>query len=171
MESSPIDAELTDRAAEVVAELVGAGATLAAAESLTGGQVAAAVTGVPGASRTFVGGVVSYATRVKVDVLGVPSDVVVHHGVVSSPCAEAMAEGVRSLLATTYGVATTGVAGPDEQEGKAAGTVHVAVASPEGVVSRQLALDGGRPEIQRATVEAVLDLLLGILRREEPAVG
>lgn len=155
----------------LVAELRRAGATLAAAESLTGGRVCAAVTAVPGASQVFLGGVVAYASRVKVDVLGVPADVVDRHGVVSSQCAEAMAAGVRDLLGATHGVATTGVAGPDEQEGKAVGTVHVAVASPAAVVSQALSLEGSRAEIQRASVDAAVRLLAGILRREEPAVG
>ncbi|MDO9354446.1 MAG: nicotinamide-nucleotide amidohydrolase family protein, partial [Solirubrobacteraceae bacterium] len=97
--------------------------TLATAESLTGGRVAASLTAVPGASEVFRGGVVAYASDVKVDVLGVPADVVATVGVVSAACAEAMARGVRSLTGASYAVATTGVAGPGEQEGKPPGTV------------------------------------------------
>ena len=157
--------------ASVVGELIAASATLATAESLTGGQVAAAITGVPGSSRAFRGGVVAYASDVKVSVLRVPEQVVKQHGVISAECAQAMATGVRELLGTTYGIATTGVAGPDEQEGKAAGTVFVAVAGPEGVEVASLSLRGSRPQIQWASVEGVLVLLSGILRREEPGVG
>ena len=98
--------------------LAGRGETLATAESLTGGQLSARLTDVPGASRCFVGGVVSYATRVKVSLLGVPAEVVEEYGVVSEECAAAMAHGVRDRLAATYGLATTGVAGPDSQEGQ-----------------------------------------------------
>lgn len=146
-------------AARVVAALAAEGATLATAESLTGGGVGAAVTSVPGASAVYLGGVVSYATRVKRDLLGVPEEVIAAHGVVSAECAAAMAEGVRALLGSTYAVATTGVAGPDEQEGKPAGTVFVAVAAPSGHRTSRLALTGDRATIRAATVTAALDLL------------
>ena len=154
------------------------GQTLATAESLTGGLLAARLTDVPGASRSFVGGVVSYATRVKVSVLDVPTAVVDTHGVVSEECARAMAHGVRQRLDATWGLATTGVAGPDEQEGRPVGTVWVAVAGPDRVETRELALDGDRVAIRQATCEAVLGLLEGmlggevdILTREEGALG
>ncbi len=120
------------RAAEVVAEMTRLGQTLACAESLTGGLVAGAVTDVPGSSAVLVGGVVAYATEVKQTLLGVPADVMEGPGVVSAECAGAMAVGVRDLLGADWGVSTTGVAGPDEQEGKPAGRVFVAVAGREG---------------------------------------
>lgn len=162
---------LTGDFTEAVGELIAAGATVATAESLTGGQVAAAVTAVPGSSQTYLGGVVAYATDVKVDVLKVPQEVVDTHGVVSAECATAMATGVRELVGSTYAMATTGVAGPVEQEGKPVGTVFVAVAGPAGVEVEELALEGSRVQIQLGSVEGVFSLLLGILRREEPAVG
>ncbi len=124
----------------------------------------------PGASRSFVGGVVSYATRVKVSVLDVPPDVVERHGVVSEECAAAMARGVRRRLEATWGVATTGVAGPDGQDGLPVGTVWVAVAGPERPRARLLALTGDRREIREATCEAALALLQDLLR-EEPGLG
>ena len=96
------------------AELVLRGQTVACAESLTGGAVALALSAPPGASESFVGGVVSYATSVKVDVLGVPTGLVEAHGVVSERCAEAMADGVRRLLGTDWAVSTTGVAANSE---------------------------------------------------------
>ena len=135
------------------------GATLAVAESLTGGRLAAALTAVPGASAVFVGGVVSYATSVKVGVLGVPESVVEQHGVVSAPCAAAMAAGVRDLLRTTYGVATTGVAGPDRQEDRPVGTVYVGLAGPDRVATVALSLAGGRLEIADATVRRAVSAL------------
>jgi nicotinamide-nucleotide amidase len=139
--------------------------TVATAESLTGGLLSAVLTDVPGASRSFVGGVVSYATRVKVSVLGVPASVVDEHGVVSRECAEAMASGVRSRLDATWGLATTGVAGPDAQDGRPVGTVWIAVAGSGGATARQLALGGDRGAIRRATCDAVLADLADLLRR------
>ncbi|HEY1134228.1 MAG TPA: CinA family protein [Nocardioides sp.] len=155
-------------AAEALDALVASGASLAVAESLTGGRVAAALTGVPGASRVFRGGVVSYATEVKVDVLGVPPSVVASDGVVSAACAEAMAAGAARALGASHAVATTGVAGPDEQEGKAVGTVFVGIATPAGVRSERLSLAGAgdRSGIQAATVEAALRVLLAAVRED-----
>ena len=155
----------------LVAALVATGSTVATAESLTGGQVAAALTSVPGSSRTYLGGVVSYATRVKIDLLGIPTELVAAHGVISTECAAAMAVRVRDLLKATYGVSTTGVAGPDGQEGHPAGTVFVAVAGPHGVDVESLRVVGSRAEIQSASVDGVLGLLHGMLLREEPDVG
>ena len=146
-------------AARVLESLAGRGETLATAESLTGGMLATLITDVPGASRSFVGGVVSYATRVKVSMLDVPTSVVEQHGVVSGECAVAMAVGVRARLAATWSLATTGVAGPDEQEGRPPGTVWIAVAGPSGAVADRLALEGDRPAIRRATCDAVLAFL------------
>ena len=165
-------------AARVLEVLAARGETLATAESLTGGMLSSLLTDVPGASRSFVGGVVSYATRVKVSVLDVPADVVERHGVVSEECAAAMARGVRRRLDATWAMATTGVAGPDAQEGRAVGTVWVAVAGPDGTGTRQLALEGDRDEIRRGSCRAVLQVLAdrlgpedGILVREEGALG
>lgn len=150
-------------AAAVVARLVGLGVSVGTAESLTGGLLCAALVDVPGASVGVRGGVVSYATEVKRDVLGVPADLLAAHGTVSRPCAEAMATGARRVLGADWAVSTTGVAGPEPSEGKAVGTVHVAVA---GVVDgeqitahRALTLDGDRSAIRSATVTEALRLL------------
>jgi PncC family amidohydrolase len=143
-------------ARRVLELLAGRGETLATAESLTGGLLAARLTDVPGASRSFVGAVVSYATRIKVSVLDVPAEVVERHGVISEECAVAMAEGVRTRLAATWGLATTGVAGPDPQEGRPVGTVWVAVSGPDGTEAHELALTGDRGAIRAATCDAVL---------------
>lgn len=143
------------------------GETLATAESLTGGLLSARLTDVPGASRTVVGGVVSYATRVKVSVLDVPEAVVAEHGVVSGECALAMAHGVRTRLGAGWGIATTGVAGPDRQEGKPVGTVWVAVVGPDGEQARLLTLSGDRSGIRDATCEAALGLLEELVPDED----
>ncbi len=147
------------------------GQTLATAESLTGGMLASMLTDVPGASRAFRGGVVAYASELKESVLGVPAHVVAEHGVVSAPCAAAMADGARRLLGATYAVATTGVAGPDLQEGRAAGTVYVAVSAPSGTTVRELHLTGHRDAVRRGACAVALDALAEVLTREVPGLG
>lgn len=149
----------TDLAARVVAALRAGGSTVAAAESLTGGLVVAALTDVPGASAVVRGGVVAYAADVKVHLLGVPQEVLDSHGTVSPECAVAMAEGARSVLGASWGVATTGVAGPDPSEGHPVGTVHLAVAGEHGTTRSALHLQGSRTEVREATVVSVLALL------------
>jgi len=119
-------------AADVVAVLRRRGETLACAESLTGGLVSAAVTDVPGASAVLRGGVVSYATDVKAGVLGVDRALLAHVGAVDADVARQMAKAVRRVMGSDWGVATTGVAGPDPQDGAAVGTVFVAVAGLQG---------------------------------------
>jgi len=150
-------------AAQLVAALQGRDDSVATAESLTGGLLAGFLTSVPGASAVFPGGLVSYSTDVKQDVLNVPPDVVAAHGVVSGACAEAMATGVRDLLGSTYGVSTTGVAGPETQEGKPVGTVFVGVAGPDGTRALELSLDGDRAEIRESSCVAAMSELLATL--------
>ncbi|GEP40033.1 competence damage-inducible protein A [Nocardioides psychrotolerans] len=157
----------TDEAALVHGLLRERGASLATAESLTGGQLAARLTAVPGASETYVGGVVTYATELKVGLLGVARELVERHGVVSAECARAMASGVLLLTGADFAIATTGVAGPGEQEGRPAGTVYVAVAGPGLVQVVALELSGERADVQRRTCEEGLSALAEILRQEE----
>lgn len=149
-----------DLGGQLHAELAGRGLTVATAESLTGGSVADLVSGAPGASATFLGGVVSYATEVKKDLLGVPEQVIAEYGVVSAPCAAAMATGVRDLLRSDYGLSTTGVAGPDPQEDKPVGLVYVGVAGPSGVDTHELELSGDRATIRAEATERAVTLLL-----------
>jgi nicotinamide-nucleotide amidase len=155
-------------ATEIIGLLTRTGETVAAAESLTGGLVAAALTDVPGASNAFRGGVIAYATELKAQVLGVDVTMLKKHGPVYAPVASAMAEGVRQRLGATIGVATTGVAGPGPQDGHPAGTVHIAVSLAGDTVVRTMALAGDRDEVRRLTVERALGLLLGRLREECP---
>ena len=147
------------------------GATLATAESLTGGRLATAVTAVPGASRVYVGGLVAYSTELKQQLLGVPRSVVDEHGVVSAACARAMAEGARSATGATYAVSTTGVAGPDPQEGRPVGTVYVAVAGPASTQVTALELAGDRAGVQERTCREALAAVAAVLHGEEPALG
>jgi nicotinamide-nucleotide amidase len=162
---------VTDLPTRVHLLLRASGATVATAESLTGGRLASAFTDTPGASETYRGGVVTYATELKMAILHVDEGIVEQHGVVSPECAKAMASGVRALSGTTYGVATTGVAGPAEQEGKPPGTVFVGISGPGLLEAVALELRGKRKQIQDATVREALTALEGILRREETPLG
>lgn len=147
-------------AAQVIAALTARGETVGTAESLTGGLVCAGLTTVSGSSAAVRGGVVAYATDVKRDVLGVDADLLERGGAVQPEVAEQLAEGIRRVLGTDWGLATTGVAGPTEQDGRPVGCVFVAVAGPGGVQVRELALDGDRAAIRAATVDEVLHLAL-----------
>ncbi|MGI8524047.1 MAG: CinA family protein [Nocardioides sp.] len=158
-------------AATLLGLLEAAGATLATAESLTGGRLAAAVTAVPGASHSYVGGVVSYATELKESLLGVSPALVAEYGVVSSECAAAMATGARAVTGATYALSTTGVAGPDEQEGKPVGTVYVGLSGPQGGTVLAMDLVGGREEICDRTVREALAALCAQVRQEQPSLG
>ena len=143
----------------VLARLGAAGATVAVAESLTAGLLGAALTDLPGSSAVFRGGVQVYATDLKSSLGRVPAHVLAEHGAVSEQTAAALAAGVREGLGATYGLALTGVAGPDEQEGKPAGTLHVGLAGPGGVRTRSLRLPGDRARVRLLAVTAALDLL------------
>jgi nicotinamide-nucleotide amidase len=158
-------------AREALALLGAAGATLATAESLTGGRLAAAVTSVPGASVSYLGGFVTYATDLKQTLLGVPDELVERYGVVSAECARAMATGCREVTGAAYALATTGVAGPDSQEGKPVGTVFVGVAGPDGVSALTMELVGDRHQVQDRACREALSALCGILRGEQPPLG
>ncbi|MGW8888808.1 CinA family protein [Streptomyces sp. NPDC055749] len=151
-------------AARVLGRLVERGETLAVAESLTGGLVAAEITSVAGASRSFRGSVTAYATALKRDVLGVDGPLLAERGAVDPDVALAMAAGVRQALGSDWGLSTTGVAGPEQQDGKPVGTVYVAVSGPGGVEKvAALRLNGGRADIRRECVRSVLELLSGEL--------
>jgi nicotinamide-nucleotide amidase len=151
-----------------LAELVRAGTTLAVAESLTGGLLAAEFVAVPGASKVFRGSVTAYATELKGSVLGVDPELLAVRGAVDPDVAAQMARGVRRLMGAGYGLATTGVAGPDPQDGHPVGTVFVAVswASPDGEGGESvssLRLSGDRATIRRKAVSAAVELLLSAL--------
>lgn len=148
----------------LIADLARRGDTVAAAESLTGGLVCAALTAVPGASAVVRGSVTSYATDVKASVLGVDAQLLRAGGAVQAEVARQMAHGVRRLLDATHGIATTGVAGPDPQDDVPVGRVFIAVGwddAPGVPVDevRMLDLAGNRAAIRDQTVRAVLDLL------------
>lgn len=146
-------------AADLVARMTAAGTTVAVAESLTGGLVTAALTEVAGASLVVRGGVLAYATDLKAQILGVDEGLLAQVGAVNAEVAEQMASGVRLLMGATYGLATTGVAGPDEADGKPVGTVFVAVVGPASSRVKALSLSGDRADVRAHSVLAVLALL------------
>ncbi len=135
------------------------GSTLALAESLTGGLLADAFISVPGASTVVRGAVVAYASDLKTTLLGVDGETLASRGAVDGSVAEQMANGVAQRLGATYGLATTGVAGPDPQDGKPVGTVYLAAATPLGVFHERVHLAGARSEIRMGAVAAAVNLL------------
>jgi len=147
----------------MVTHLTEVGETVASAESLTAGLVSAAIADTPGASVVLRGAIVAYAADVKVALLGVPASVVAEAGTVDPRVARAMAEGARLRLGATWGISTTGVAGPGPAEGKPAGTVHLAVAGPRGTVTRALRLTGTRADVRRGAAAAALELALDVM--------
>jgi PncC family amidohydrolase len=154
-------------AADVVARLKERGQTVAVAESTAGGLVAAALIAVPGASAVTPGGLVAYSNTPKMDLLGVPRDVLRAHGAVSAECAAAMAEGARRAFSTDWGLAETGLAGPGGTPEKPAGTIFAAVAGPNGTVTRHWRFEGDRLSVMQQTA----DSLLALLAEQLPAAG
>ncbi|HET9501616.1 MAG TPA: CinA family protein [Marmoricola sp.] len=150
-------------AASLQAELMKRSAMVATAESLTGGELGVLLSAAPGASETYLGGMVTYATAVKQRVLGVSEETVRTHGVVSAQCAAEMAVGVRSLLGADYAISTTGVAGPTEQEGKPVGLVYLGVAGPDGVSTKELHLDGDRARVRKLSCLEAMSAAIAVL--------
>lgn len=143
-------------------------ATVATAESLTGGLLGARLTDMPGSSATYRGGVVAYATDLKAGLLDVPRDLLAAHGAVHADVAAAMAAGVRERLGATYGLAVTGVAGPDRQDGHSVGTVHLSVAGPGTELSKmsaRLPTSGSGPRVRDVVRGLTVTYALDLLRR------
>jgi nicotinamide-nucleotide amidase len=154
--------------AELIAELTRRGQTVAAAESLTGGLLCSTLIDGPGASVVVRGGLVVYATDLKSSLAGVPAELLRARGAVDPDVATALARGVRERCGADWGLATTGVAGPDPQDGVGVGTVFVAVAGASGARVRELALSGDRHTIRFGAVTAALELLAEALAAETP---
>jgi nicotinamide-nucleotide amidase len=145
--------------ADLQARLIAAGKTVAVAESLTGGLLSAALTETAGASAVMRGGLVVYATELKETLAGVPGALLAERGAVDADVALGLARGVRARLGASFGLGVTGVAGPQEQDGAAVGTVFVALAGPDGETVARRDLSGDRAEIRRGAVDAALELL------------
>lgn len=138
------------------------GLTLSAAESCTGGLIAKRMTDLPGASRVFRGGVVSYTNGVKAGVLGVDGDLLERYGAVSEETARAMAEGCRRVCGSDLAVSVTGVAGPDaDDRGTEVGTVYIALAARERTICKKLACGRGRgrDRVRSAAASNAFDLI------------
>jgi nicotinamide-nucleotide amidase len=148
---------------EGLTELVGAlktrGETVATAESLTGGLVAAVLTSVPGSSAVVRGGLVVYATPLKHELAGVSSELLASYGPVHPDVAAQLADGARTVCGATWGIGLTGVAGPDPQDGIEPGVVHIGVSGPTGAEVRTIGYDGNRHQVRAAAVATALDLL------------
>lgn len=146
---------------QLAAKMLAIGATVATAESCTGGNIAHQITLVPGSSEWFKGGVVSYTNEVKMNVLGVPSELIDNYTEVSHQVAEAMAEGARHVTGADFAVSTTGIAGPTGATASdPVGTVYIGVATPCKVVSQRLVFGVDRQQnIERFTA-AALEMLL-----------
>lgn len=155
-------------AERLIALLVERSLTIATCESLTGGAICAALTDVPGASRTVRGGLVTYASDLKVSLAGVDADWVSRRGVINETTAIEMAQGARRACSASVAVACTGVAGPDAQDGHQPGDVWLALCMAgepdETVVTRHLSLEGDRAQVRADTVNAALSLVLDQMR-------
>jgi len=156
-------AELVGVDAAELADLVGAlkkkHETVAVAESLTGGLVAAVLTSVPGSSAVVRGGLVVYATPLKHDLAGVDGELLAEQGAVHPDVAAQLADGARITCGATWGVGLTGVAGPDPQDGTEPGVVHIGVSGPDAAEVRTIGIDGNRHQVRSGAVAAALDLL------------
>jgi nicotinamide-nucleotide amidase len=169
--AAPSEATTTD-AATLIGRLVASGRTIACAESLTGGLLAATLVDVPGASNAFLGGIVAYATELKRALVDVDAHLLEQRGAVDPDVAEQLADHVRTLCAVggrpaDLGIGTTGVAGPDPQDGHPPGTVFIGIASARGIRSVRLQLEGDRAAVRRATVAHAIDEAM----RELDALG
>jgi len=153
---------MSEEASAVIAQAVAKGISLAVAESLTGGAVAADLVSIPGASAVFRGGIVAYDPVIKHDLLEVDAAALASGGAVTALVATQMAEGVAKRLSSDFAVATTGVAGPDPEpvSGQMPGTVFIAVAGTAlGTLVRELSLTGDRAEIRAKATRAALQAL------------
>lgn len=153
-------------ALRLVHVLADAGLTVATCESLTGGLVGATITSIPGASAVFRGGLITYASDLKAALAGVDAQWIAEHGVVNDTTARQMATGCAHTCQADLGLACTGVAGPDRQDGQRPGTVHIAVVHDAQVFTRQLSLSGEREAVRLGTVSALLEFTCHVIREK-----
>ena len=146
----------------VVSLLTQRGETLSIAESITAGGLGHAITTAPGSSQVFLGGVIAYSNEVKENILGIDGNLINEFSVVSEEVANAMADAVRQKFGTTWGIATTGIAGPGDYQGIPEGTVWVAIRGPINQ-SIQLQLDSGREAIRTGAISSAIGAFARIL--------
>lgn len=161
-----VDAATAARVSALIDALVAAGDTVAVAESLTGGLVCSTLVHPSGASRAIAGGVVAYSIGAKMEVLGVDEETLWVSGAVDSEVATQMAFRVRAQFSSTIGISTTGVAGPDVQDGVGVGTVFIGMSRDGREIVEEHHFTGSRDDIRWATVDACLTLLENSLRVE-----
>jgi PncC family amidohydrolase len=150
----------------VSAKLKKSGLTIATAESCTGGLIAHTLTNISGSSDYFDRGVVSYSNRSKVELLGVPEELIKQYGAVSEQVAKAMAEGIRKKSKVDIGVATTGIAGPTGgTKDKPVGLVYIAVSTTDNTVVKRFQFSGNRLKNKESTCNAALNMILDFLKR------
>lgn len=152
---------------ELVEALKSTGETVATAESLTGGLVAALLTSVPGSSAVVRGGLVVYATPLKHELAGVDEDLLAEYGPVHPDVAAQLADGARLTCDATWGIGLTGVAGPDPQNGIEPGVVHIGVSGPSAAEVRTIGIEGNRHQVRTGAVTAALDLLRALTRQQD----
>ena len=158
---------MSDTAERLGNVLMSKGKTIAVAESCTGGLFCNTVTNIPGSSAFFLGGIIAYSNEAKTQVLGVPAEAMANHGAVSAKTALAMAFGALDHLASDIAVAITGIAGPSGgSEAKPVGTVFIAVASEENMVTQEFHFSGPRAEIKQQSVNAAIELAINFLTEE-----
>lgn len=160
------DPLVTDDARALVADLTVRRQTVATAESLTAGLVAATLAGVPGASAVLRGGLVTYTVDTKVDLAGVAPELLADVGPVAEPTARALAVGAQQRCGATWGVGLTGVAGPEPHGGHPVGTVYVSLAGPVDTEVVTLRLDGTRWQIRLAAAHAALRHLRALVEHQ-----
>jgi nicotinamide-nucleotide amidase len=161
-----------DATAELIARLTARHLSIGVAESLTGGLLVADLIRIPGASMVVSGGIVAYNTELKRTLLGVDGGILAVHGAVHPDVAIQMAVGVRTAVSiggvrADIGVATTGVAGPDAQDGQPPGTVFIGVSSENGALAIPLQLTGDRAQIRADTVTAAIEAVRQLIAPED----
>jgi nicotinamide-nucleotide amidase len=153
---------LRSHAKNVIASLEARGETLSVAESITAGGLGSAITSMPGASQVFLGGVIAYSNDVKINILGIDGALIDKYSVVSEEVAIAMADAVRAKFGTTWGIASTGIAGPGDYLGMPEGRVWVAISGPVNQTI-QLQLDSGREGMRTGAISSAIGTFARIL--------
>ena len=160
--------QLETLAAELIQQLTQRKQSVAVAESCTGGLLGAALTAIPGSSAVVQGGVIAYANEIKQNLLGVPTDLITRFGAVSEEVALSMATQVRTRCNATWGLATTGIAGPSGgSPEKPVGMVWVAIAGPQDSKAVCKIFQGDRNEIRMATVQYIVNAVLSSMRTQK----
>ena len=156
--------ETLDIVSKIHQTLIKKGLTISVAESCTGGLLSHLLTKLPGSSAFFEAGIVSYSRKSKEEILGVSREIMAQQGIVSEKTAKEMAGKIRALTKTDFSIATTGNLGPAVLEGKDRGLIYIAVSGSQGIIARELRLDGGRAANKKEAALRSLELLLEVIK-------